>query len=675
MTLFKLPIRNIKKSMKDYLIYFATLILGIALFYVFNAIEKQTAMLNLQNSGYDIMDIMFTVMDVVGVFVSFVLGFLIVYASNFLMKRRKKEFAVYMLLGMSKRSISMVIVMETILIGIISLGVGLLLGIGVSQGMSVVVANLFEADMTRFQFIISKEAIIKTLIYFLIMYVLVIIFDVFVVGKARLINLLNAGRHSEKNYAKNPVLCLIVFAVAAVLLGTAYYKVTAGVDTIEDFGDLGMQVAKGIIGTFLAFWSVAGMLIFFAVRSKKFYHKGINCFSTKELGSRINSNVFSGGIICLLLFFTICVLSCCFALRNGMNETLKINAPADVMIEQTSSAYDVGTDNTSIVKLLEDKNVDMGKFSEYDEIYVYDFEDVTATELWDGISDVSFGGFTFDVVKISEYNKIARLYGRDELSVNEDEYIMLANYFMNVREHNRALAEGKTINICGKTYKPKYDKCVELGLYMSNTEGNVGTIIVPDSCTFDAYMDELLYIETLFIANYEDMPKKELETWDEYLSDDEFRDLMNSDKHRAHVGVRTKTFLYASSTGLTAIAVFIGIYLGLVFLISAAAILSLKELSNAADNKEKYGVLRKIGVDEKMLNHSLRGQSLVFFGIPLLLAVLHSVFGIQTGMFILSAFSKRGLTGAIIASSGMILVIYIIYFLITYFCSKEIIKE
>ncbi len=675
MTLFKLSIRNIKKSMKDYLIYFATLILGIALFYVFNAIEKQTAMLNLQNSGYDIMDVMFTVMDVVGVFVSFVLGFLIVYASNFLMKRRKKEFAVYMLLGMSKRSISMVIVMETILIGIISLGVGLLLGIGASQGMSVVVANLFEADMTRFQFIISNEAIIKTLIYFLIMYVLVIIFDVFVVGKARLINLLNAGRHSEKNYAKNPVLCLIVFTIAAVLLGTAYYKVTAGIDTIDDFGDLGIQVAKGIVGTFLAFWSVAGMLIFFAVRSKKFYHKGINCFSTKELGSRINSNVFSGGIICLLLFFTICVLSCCFALRNGMNETLKINAPADVMIEQTSSAYDVGTDNTSIVKLLEDKNVDMGKFSEYDEIYVYDFEDVTATELWDGISDVSFGGFTFDVVKISEYNKIARLYGRDELSVNEDEYIMLANYFMNVKEHNKALAEGKTMNICGKTYKPKYDKCVEIGLYMNNTEGDTGTIIVPDSCAFDDYMDELLYIETLFIANYEDLPKKELETWDEYLLGDEFRDFMNSDKHRPHVGVRTKTFLYASSTGLTATAVFIGIYLGLVFLISAAAILSLKELSNAADNKGKYGVLRKIGVDEKMLNRSLRGQSLVFFGIPLLLAVLHSVFGIQVGTFIISAFSMRGLTGAIIASSGMILVIYIIYFLITYFCSKEIIKE
>lgn len=680
MTLFKLPIRNIKKSMKDYLIYFATLILGIALFYVFNAIEKQTAMLNLSNSGYDIMDVMFTVMDVVGVFVSFVLGFLIVYASNFLMKRRKKEFAVYMLLGMSKRSISTVIVTETILIGIISLGVGLLLGIGVSQGMSIVVANLFEADMTSFQFIISGEAVIKTLIYFLIMYALVIVFDVFVVGKARLINLINAGRQSEKNYAKNPVLCLIVFAVAAVLLGTAYYKVTAGVDTLDDFGDLGMQVAKGIIGTFLAFWSVAGMLMFFAVKSKRFYHKGINCFSTKELGSRINSNVFSGGIICLLLFFTITVLSCCFALRNGMNEVLKVNAPADVMLKQNASRVDWGSDYISIIKLLEEKNIDMSKFSEYDEVYVYAFEGVGAEKLWNDTGGSDFiGTFAFDIVKISDYNKIARLYGRDELSVNEDEYIMLANYSMAVKEHNKALAEGKTMNICGKVYKPKYDKCIDVGLYMNNTEANAGTIIVPDSCAFDAYIDthidKLLGVETLFVANYEDMTKQELETWDEYLSGDVFNEIINSDDRRPYVGVETKTYLYASSTGLTAVAVFIGIYLGLVFLISAAAILSLKELSNAADNKGKYGVLRKIGVDEKMLNHSLRGQSLVFFGIPFLLAVLHSVFGIQTGMFILAAFSKRGLTGAIIASSGMILVIYIIYFLITYYCSKEIIKE
>lgn len=675
MTLFKLSMRNIRKSMKDYVVYFATLILGVAMFYVFNAIEKQTAMLTLANSGYDVIDTMFDIMSIIGVFVAFVLGFLVVYASSFLMKRRKKEFAVYMLLGMNKRKISTIIVIETVLIGIISLGVGLLLGIGVSQGMSVIVANLFEADMTSFKFVVSEAAILKTLLYFVIMYFLVIMFDVFVVGKARLINLLNAGRHTEKNFAKNPFLCILVFAVAAFLLGTAYYKVTAGITEIEKIGELGAQVIKGIIGTFLAFWSVSGLLIFLIQRNKRFYYKKIHCFTTKELGSRINSNVFSGGIICLLLFFTITVLSCSIAVRNGMNKTFNKNAQSDVMIGQTTSWGTYELERSSVISLLEENKVDMDKFSAYDEIYVYLFRGVNLEEFVSTDNDMFMFSYA-DVVRVSDYNRIARLYGRDELSLNDDEYILMADFKMNVDAYNKGLKEGKTIDICGKTYKPKYDSCMELGLFMSNTESNTGTIIVPDSCAFEAYEEDVVFLETLFIANYDkDMPKEELETWDSYLSSKEFRDLLNQDDSRPYTDIATQSNLRATAVGLSAVTVFMGMYIGLVFLISAAALLSLKELSSAADNKEKYAVLRKIGVDEKMLNHSLMSQSLIFFGLPLVLAIVHSIFGIQTGMFVLASFSYAGVKDGIILASGMILLIYAIYFMITYYCSKEIIKE
>ncbi len=675
MTLFKLSMRNIRKSMKDYVVYFATLILGVAMFYVFNAIEKQSAMLTLANSGYDVIDTMFDIMSIIGVFVAFVLGFLVVYASSFLMKRRKKEFAIYMLLGMNKRKISAIIVIETILIGIISLGAGLLLGIGVSQGMSVIVANLFEADMTSFKFVVSENAILKTLLYFLIMYFLVIMFDVFVVGKARLINLLNAGRHSEKNFAKNPFLCILVFAVAAFLLGTAYYKVTAGITEIEGIDEIGTQVIKGIIGTFLAFWSVSGLLIFLIQRNKRFYYKKIHCFTTKELGSRINSNVFTGGIICLLLFFTITVLSCSIAVRNGMNTTFNKNAQSDLMIGQTTNWGTYEIERYSVIKLLEEKKVDMDKFSNYDEIYVYCFRNVKLDNLVGTDNNMLFNSWP-EVVRVSDYNRIARLYGRDELSLNDDEYIFMADFKMNVDACNKSLKAGKTFDICGKTYKPKYDSCMELGLFMSNTESNSGTIIVPDSCAFEAYEKEIVFLESLFIANYDkDIPKKELEEWDAYLSSNEFNDLLNQEPNRPYVDVVTRSFLRASAVGLSAVTVFMGMYVGLVFLISAAALLSLKELSSAADNKEKYAVLRKIGVDEKMLNHSLMSQSLIFFGLPLVLAIVHSIFGIQTGMFVLASFSYAGVRNGIILASGMILFIYAIYFMITYYCSKEIIKE
>ena len=254
MMLFKLSTRNIRKSMQNYLIYFATLILGVAIFYVFNALGSQTVMLKVSSNTEEIIGLMNEAMSVVSVFVSIVLGFLVVYASTFLMKRRKKEFGIYLTLGMGKTQVAKILVIETLLIGVISLVIGLLLGIGISQGMSVVTANLFEADMTNFQFMVSTSAIIKTIIYFAIMYVIVMALDVIIVSRAKLINLLYAGAKAQKNHAKNPVVCVLVFIIAAILLGTAYYKVTAGVRTISDFQGLGIQIAKGIIGTFLVFW-------------------------------------------------------------------------------------------------------------------------------------------------------------------------------------------------------------------------------------------------------------------------------------------------------------------------------------------------------------------------------------------------------------------------------------
>ena len=199
MMLFKLSTRNIRKSMQNYLIYFATLILGVAIFYVFNALGSQTVVLKVSSNTEEIIGLMNEAMSVVSVFVSIVLGFLVVYASTFLMKRRKKEFGIYLTLGMGKTQVAKILVIETLLIGVISLVIGLLLGIGISQGMSVVTANLFEADMTNFRFMVSTSAIIKTIIYFAIMYVIVMALDVIIVSRAKLINLLYAGAKAQNH--------------------------------------------------------------------------------------------------------------------------------------------------------------------------------------------------------------------------------------------------------------------------------------------------------------------------------------------------------------------------------------------------------------------------------------------------------------------------------------------
>lgn len=227
--LFKMSVKNIRRSFKDYTIYFFTLILGVAVFYVFNALGSQTVMLKLSNTMYEILELMNRILSGVSVFVSCILGALILYASRFLIKRRKKEFGIYLTLGMSKYKISRILFMETLLIGLLSLAVGLAAGVLVSQCMSVVVANLFDADMTRFRFVFSGAACIKTCGYFAIMYVLVMIFNSFNISRCRLVELIQADRKNERVKMKNPWVCTVVFLVAAALLGTAYWMVTAGV--------------------------------------------------------------------------------------------------------------------------------------------------------------------------------------------------------------------------------------------------------------------------------------------------------------------------------------------------------------------------------------------------------------------------------------------------------------
>lgn len=276
--LFKLSIKNMKKSFKDYTIYFLTLVLGVAIFYMFNSLDSQQAMLEVSQSTRDIIKLMISLLGMVSIFIAIVLGFLIVYANNFLINRRKREFGIYMTLGMGRGQISKIILIETILIGIISLIVGILIGIFASQFMSILVAKLFEADMSEFKFVFSKEACIKTCIYFAVMYLAVIIFNTITISKYKLINLLTAVKKNEKVKIKNPVISIIIFLISAIILGYAYYLVTGGIYELNTADKALKPIVMGIVGTIGVFWSLSGFILRVIQSRKKIYLKGTNMF-------------------------------------------------------------------------------------------------------------------------------------------------------------------------------------------------------------------------------------------------------------------------------------------------------------------------------------------------------------------------------------------------------------
>lgn len=250
-----------KKSFKDYAIYFLTLVLGVAIFYMFNSLDSQQAMLQVSESQKQIINLMIEVLGVVSVFVAVVLGLLIVYANNFLINRRKKEFGIYMTLGMGKRQISKIILLETILVGILSLIAGIVIGVFASQFMSILVGKMFEADMSNFQFVFSQDACIKTCICFAVVYVAVMIFNTFTISRYKLINLLTAIKKNEEVKIKNPVISILIFIIAVAVLSYAYWIVTGGINKLNSMDKLIWPILMGIGSTIAIFWSLSGFVL------------------------------------------------------------------------------------------------------------------------------------------------------------------------------------------------------------------------------------------------------------------------------------------------------------------------------------------------------------------------------------------------------------------------------
>lgn len=664
---FKLALKNVKKSFKDYAVYFFTLIVGVSIFYMFNSIESQTLMLELTNTKHEMLETMAQVLSIISVFVAFILAFLIIYASGFLMKRRKKEFGIYMLLGMKKRKISRIILAETLLVGIISLIVGLVVGIGLSQLMSVVVANMFEANMTNFAFTFSSSALLKTCIYFAIIYLVIMIFNVISVNRCKLIDLINSKKKSEQVKLKNMTLCVIIFLMAVAMLGYAYYNVTINRDNLVKQEQVLMQIILGIVSTFLIFWSLSGMLLKIVMTMKKTYYKGINAFVTKQLSSKINTTVISTTIICLMLFVTICIFSTAMSLNDAMNDKIAELPNVDIEINKNKDG-----NGCSIKEEFKQNNIDTEKyFKEIHSLDIYSTNQVTQKDaLGETIEEVLEENPSMklalneeeQMIKISEYNEIAKLLGKETFELENDQYIVISDQEYMSRIRSRALKTNPILNINGKQYAPKYEEIKNISLEIDSDMKNTGIVVIPDN----AVSEDMKAINKVF-ANYNTDDKKE-----KLRIEDEVKKKLQNFGHTYSI---TRQELADSSIGFGAMVVFLGLYLGIVFLISSGAIIALKELSESNDNKERYDVLRKIGCSEKVINRALFKQIGLFFLFPLLLAVIHSIPGISVASYMIENMGKGNMLNSIILTAGFIILIYGGYFLISYFSSKRIIRE
>ena len=659
---FKLSFRNVRRSMKDYAIYFLTLMFGVCIFYVFNSVQAQQSMLEVSEVQTLMLQNLSMLLGYISVFVSIILGFLVIYANKFLIKRRKRELGLYMLLGMEKGSISRILICETLFIGVISLLVGLLIGTLLSQGLAVVTAKMFAVRLKSFSFAFSSEACFKTILYFGIIYLLVMIFNSVSISKCKLINLLNAHKQNETLKMKKLWMSVVLFVLAVGCLGTAYALICKNKLLTINF-EFTASIVLGVVGTLLFFMSLSGFLLRLVKSSKRIYLKNLNMFVLRQINSKINTTYFSMTVICLLLFVAILTLSTGMSMASVMTKDLEETTPYDASI-----TYKLPEGETDLDLIADARQYsDLSFAQQMQQVSYRSDPQLTYQDLIKGGMETLSNQYSLDrfassfvpVIGISDYNHLMEIQGKRGLDLAENEFAINCNFEEVAGILNYYLSNVKQLTVGEMELTAAMPQVMENTIDLTGMKMDTGTLIIPDEVAA-----QLPIVSKMAVFQYGE-DKDQAET--------EFSALVEQSDHFRISD--TKLTIYQQMAGSKTMLSYIAIYLGIVFLLTSAAVLALQQLSESADNLERYGLLRKIGVEPRMINRSLLAQIAIYFFIPLALALIHSAVGIFVISQLLKQFGEMDITGNVIATVVSLIVIYGAYFIATYLCSKTMIRE
>lgn len=674
----KLALKNVYKSYRDFLVYFMTLSFSVCLFYTFNSFQDQKAVILINDSSDDMVTQLSGIMLFISVFVALILCFLILYANNFLMKRRRKEFGIYMLLGMPRSKISRILIYETLLIGIISLGTGILAGLFLSQILTAITANLFEATLD-YHFVFSPISLIITITVFLGIFLFIILFQTSTIRKKQLIDFMRI-RH-EQGKVKKLWLSILFFVLSLLLLGLAYYLALH--DSYGAFGILDFIIVLGSIGTLLFFLSLSGFLLSMIRSSKKLYLKNLNCFVLRQLSSTVNTSFISMSIICIMLLLSIGALSTGLNLKNTINQVLKASTRYDFSVSANFYYHkeeDKIHQDFIMSDLLHQLDLPMEDIKEMTQIELYrgilQVQDIDITKISSAsyhTLDLSTQQLEVTIIPLSTYNQAMKESGKRELKLNKDEVYIYhdSEYIRNFME--TLLEASDTVIINGKQMTP-INTAYDVSYLYTTAKTDTNT-------TYAVVLDSMIDQTTLKNQSICNIDLKDT------ITPLQFNQIFNEclEQHNGFAKMeayQNMTFTWfdadsvrSNSIGMSVLFTYVGIYLGIVFLIASAAILALQLLSQAEENRHRYAILTKIGTEESMQNKAILLQIGSYFLLPLILAIIHSIVGIQMMNSLVIFLGKVDILNAAMTTASFFILIYTAYFLLTYSQYKRIIRS
>lgn len=723
--LCKLAWGNVRRAGRDYLVYLLTLTLGVTVFYAFNTISMQVDIAGIDEEG--LAQVMGSMLGDLTYFLAGVMAFLMVYANNFIMKRRKKEFGLYQVLGMGRGRVAAIMALETVIVSVVAFVAGIVLGVGLSQLMTFFTASLFKTQIPNFHFFFSVHAFNLTLACMLVMFVLTLLLNLRAVRRTKLIELMGAERRNESIKTRNPWIAIAIFVVGVVLVGVAYYRLlrdgfplTATDSKLQEaMNQFGITTAMVTVGTFALFWGLSGMLIKLLQSLRGVYWRGLNMFTVRQLAAKVNTVCFSMGVIAMLLFLAITSVTCGMSIANVMNENLERYNPVDVSqtyvyyTPETLDYYKEYVNPSEADRMvLADSTVDLypawhgkgksadnndetgkkvdiadvaGEHVQIDSYLSYPLggsdPSVTPSEMCKTMGEKlpkAFGGSNADmtglsVTPASQYNKLRQMMGKEPVHIGHDQYLLTCDMGGELVDmYTKYMAGGHTLTLGGHELKPAADKSDEDTAAIANSAmgSNGGTVVVADELLSQLNLQP--YSSSLLVNYKQGMDTTEA---DESIKYTVLDNLLVDGKEPGSWGTFiTRSEMYAQAAQMNGLISYLAIYIGFVLVVACAAILSIQQLSNVADGSRSYRVLAQIGCDDRQIRHSVMAQQAVFFLFPLAVGLAHSFVALKVIIELVSIFGNMSIGGTVGLTCAIFLAAYGGYFLVTYLMSTGMVR-
>ena len=700
----RLAVGNVRRSLRDFSVFFLTLVFGVAAFYAFGTVQAQTAVLDLAADQREQVVSLLGVLDGVSVFVALVLGFLVVYANRFLVRRRKREFGIYLTLGMDQLHVGLVMVLESLVVGVAALLVGLLVGFAASQVMTYVTASLFECTVTGFSPVFSADSAVRTVACFALVFAASLVVDVVTVSRCSLAELLSAERTSEEVKVRSLPLCAALCVVALAMIAMAY-AVLLRHGILSEGPWFSIATALVSVGTLLLFFSASGFLLRLAQSCRGLYLRGVNMFVLRQLNSRVNTAWLSVSVVCAMLFLAVCGVCTGLSVSHGLNESLRAGTPFDATIVSMpdgdlEDAMRRGSSDVPAAAYGYDMQAALSHDVEgWDQmvrsaVQVDAFDvaprdgGVTVGQLLDAVdADLDAttrqaveGSNDSDLLLVPESQVDALLEQRGERPVDlgPDGFAFLCDIDSLAPFFSAFARQVGTLELAGHELRARTDLpgssdgVLDLKIANGPMGSVAGAVVVPDEVVPASAVRAQSFLDVMYAGSREDVNQRFLDALGAAYGPGDYDDPAQC---WPVLNVVDAQGLLGEQGGVTVTFTYLAIYLGFVLLVACAAVLALQQLSGASDDASRYRVLGELGAEPRELRRALSAQVGVYFLLPLVVAVAHAAVALASVNEVVELMTGVQVASSLLPTAVFLVVLYGGYYLVTVRTARSMLER